>query len=93
MRLDYEDAAKRDVRYRTGWYHSGGLTMKNSDVYLTARQVRERYGGCSDMALWRWLQDEAMQFPRPLIINGRRLWKILDLEIFEERQSVKQTVD
>ncbi|AWN40695.1 transcriptional regulator [Methylobacterium durans] len=64
--------------------------MKSSDVYLTARQVRERYGSCSDMALWRWLQDEAMQFPRPLVISGRRFWKLVDLEHFEERQATKQ---
>jgi predicted DNA-binding transcriptional regulator AlpA len=65
--------------------------MKNSDIYLTARQVRERYGSCSDMTLWRLIQDEAMQFPRPLVINGRRFFKISDLEGFEGRQAAKQT--
>lgn len=64
--------------------------MRKVDFYLTARQVRNRYGGCSNMALWRWLQDDTMQFPRPLVINRRRLWKIADLEHFEEKQAAKQ---
>jgi predicted DNA-binding transcriptional regulator AlpA len=53
--------------------------MKDEDVYLTAAQVRNRYGGMSDMCLWRWLRDERLNFPRPLIINGRRYWRLREL--------------
>ena len=63
--------------------------MLKPDIYLTARQVRERYGNCSDMCIWRWLNDTAMNFPKPLVINSRRLWKIADLEAFEVRQATK----
>ena len=38
-------------------------------IYLNAAQVRSRYGGMSDMALWRWLRDETLGFPKPLIIR------------------------
>ena len=31
-------------------------------VYLKATQVRERYGGISDMTLWRWLRDKEWAF-------------------------------
>ena len=44
--------------------------------FLTAKQVRARFGGISDMSLWRWLQDEQLGFPRPLIINRRRFFVI-----------------
>jgi len=27
------------------------------------------------MTLWRWLQDEKLGFPRPLVIHGRRYWR------------------
>ncbi|GJD51767.1 hypothetical protein OPKNFCMD_4525 [Methylobacterium crusticola] len=64
--------------------------MSKSVVYLTARQVRERYGNCSDMAIWRWLRNEDLSFPKPLTINGRRLWKEGDLEAFEKQQAIKQ---
>jgi predicted DNA-binding transcriptional regulator AlpA len=53
--------------------------------YLTAAQVRARFGGISDMSLWRWLQDEQLGFPRPLIINRRRFFRLDQIEAFELR--------
>ena len=47
--------------------------------FLPAGKVRARYG-VSDMSLWRWLRDDALCFPHPLRINGRRFWKLEDLE-------------
>ena len=64
--------------------------MNKPDIYLTSRQIRERYGNCSDMCIWRWLNDDSMEFPKPLVINRRRLWKVADLEAFELRQASKQ---
>jgi predicted DNA-binding transcriptional regulator AlpA len=52
-------------------------------TYLTAGQVRRRYGGMSDMALWRWLRDEKLGFPQPLRINRRRFWREMDLIAWE----------
>jgi predicted DNA-binding transcriptional regulator AlpA len=51
-------------------------------TFLPASQVRVRYG-VSDMALWRWLRKEQLNFPRPIRINGRRFWKRTDLEAWE----------
>jgi predicted DNA-binding transcriptional regulator AlpA len=61
--------------------------MKDEDVYLTAAQVRSRYGGMSDMCLWRWLRDERLNFPRPLIINGRRYWRLRELIAWERARA------
>ena len=52
-------------------------------VYLTSKQVRERYGGISDMSLWRWLNNPALSFPKPLVINRRRFFALSGLEKFE----------
>jgi predicted DNA-binding transcriptional regulator AlpA len=52
-------------------------------TYLTAAQVRARFGGISDMALWRWLHDDELGFPQPLRIQGRRFWKAADLTAWE----------
>ena len=52
-------------------------------TYLNAAQVRTRYGGVSDMALWRWLQDDDLGFPKPFRINRRRFWKASDLTAWE----------
>jgi len=56
-------------------------------IYLNAAQVRTRYGGISDMALWRWLRDKDLQFPQPIRINGRRFWKASDLHAWERRRA------
>jgi len=50
------------------------VSVDATTIYLNAAQVRTRYGGMSDMALWRWLQDETLGFPKPLVINNRRFW-------------------
>ena len=54
-----------------------------SDVLLTARQVRQRYGDKSDMWLWRVLRDEP-QFPRPIYIRKQRYFRLRDLLAFED---------
>lgn len=54
--------------------------------YLTATQVRERFGRISDMTLWRWLQDAALGFPAPVVIQRRRFFRVDEIEAFEARQ-------
>lgn len=56
------------------------------ETFLPARGVRARYS-VSDMSLWRWLRDEALSFPRPLRINGRRFWRLSDLESWEKSRA------
>jgi predicted DNA-binding transcriptional regulator AlpA len=56
------------------------------DVLLPARRVRERLGNRSDMWLWRQLKFDP-QFPRPLIINGRRYWWLSALRSYEQSKT------
>lgn len=46
---------------------------------IPSATVREICGGISDMSLWRWLNDPAMHFPRPLVISRRRYWREADI--------------
>lgn len=55
--------------------------------YLTARQVRARFGNVSDMSIWRWTRDPKLGFPQPIRINRRRLFKEADIAAFEARQA------
>jgi predicted DNA-binding transcriptional regulator AlpA len=52
-----------------------------NNVYLSAPQVKYRYGGISDMTLWRWLNKD---FPKPVVIAGRRYWYLPTLQIYEK---------
>ena len=60
------------------------------DVYLSARQVRTRYGNVSEQALWRWLRDEKLNFPKPIYINQFRYWKLADLMSWERERPAQR---
>jgi predicted DNA-binding transcriptional regulator AlpA len=53
-----------------------------AEIYLTAPQVRRRFGDKSDMWLWRLLREEPA-FPRPVRIRNQRYWRVTDLVAFE----------
>lgn len=55
---------------------------------IPAAAVRELCGGVSDMSIWRWLNDPAMGFPKPVYIARRRYWKEADIvEWLESRET------
>ena len=51
--------------------------------FATAPQVCERYGGRSQMWLWRKLRDDP-KFPRPTYLGRLRFFKISELEEYEQ---------
>ena len=53
-----------------------------NEVFLTGRQVRQRYANASPMWLWR-REHDASGFPLPVVIAGRKLWKLSALEAWE----------
>ena len=54
---------------------------------ITAATVRELCGGVSDMTLWRWLDNPAMNFPKPIRIGARRYWREAEVIGWLEAQS------
>ena len=58
----------------------------DSDVYLDAPAVKRRYGGRSDMALWRWARDPKLGFPQPIYIQKNRYWRLVDLIEWERKR-------
>jgi predicted DNA-binding transcriptional regulator AlpA len=57
-------------------------TNPANDGFLTSAQVRQRYGGASEMWLHRRLRDGS-GFPQPMIVEKRRFWKLSELEAWE----------
>jgi hypothetical protein len=56
--------------------------------YLNSRQVRTRYGGISDMTLWRWCGDPTVAFPAPALrINRQKFWDEAALDAFDAAQA------
>lgn len=60
--------------------------QRPDDTLMTASQVREHFGSISEMTLWRWLRDTAMDFPAPIVINRRRFWPRSEIAAFAARQ-------
>jgi predicted DNA-binding transcriptional regulator AlpA len=54
---------------------------------LTAAAVRDAFGGVSDMTLWRWLNDPALNFPKPIYIARRRYWREADVSAWLDAQA------
>jgi predicted DNA-binding transcriptional regulator AlpA len=54
---------------------------------IPAAIVRDLCGGISDMSLWRWLNDPALNFPRPIYISRRRYWRQVDVLAWVEIQA------
>jgi predicted DNA-binding transcriptional regulator AlpA len=59
-------------------------------TYLSAPQVRCRYGKRSEMWLYRQLANDPT-FPRPLFISTRRYWRVAELIAWERTKTTKDT--
>ena len=51
--------------------------------YLTAKNVRARFAGISEMTLWRWLNES--DFPKPVMINHRRYFVASEIDAYQKR--------
>ena len=52
------------------------------ECLIPARDVWERY--CiTSRTLSRWLDRYELDFPRPLIVNGRRYFRLTEIEMWE----------
>ena len=58
-----------------------------TEAFMSSREVCERYG-MSLVTLRRYLDNERLGFPQPLIINARRkLWRVADLVEWEQSRT------
>ena len=64
------------------------MNTSTSDNMLPAATVWKRYGK-TDRTLDRWLKDETLGFPRPVIIRNRRYFKEAELLNWEIAQASK----
>ncbi|WP_235857738.1 helix-turn-helix transcriptional regulator [Marimonas lutisalis] len=57
---------------------------------ISANAVRILCGDVSDMTLWRWLNDPAMNFPKPFYIARRRYWREADILAWLDAQEASE---
>jgi hypothetical protein len=54
--------------------------------YLAAKRVQERYD-ITDRTLDRWLNNPEIDFPRPMVVNGRRYFRETELVAWERKRA------
>jgi predicted DNA-binding transcriptional regulator AlpA len=60
------------------------IDLSKAEEWLLSSQVKAIFK-FSDMALWRWLDDEELGFPKPIKVMGRNYWRQCDIAAFQER--------
>jgi hypothetical protein len=68
-----------------------GITGRSSgddggSCLVPARKVQDRYD-IVDRTLDRWLANQALNFPKPVIINRRRYWRVSELVAWERQRA------
>ena len=61
-------------------------TETSSSSLLPARKVQERYD-IADRTLDRWLRIPSLEFPRPVVINSRRYFRVHELVEWERKRA------
>jgi predicted DNA-binding transcriptional regulator AlpA len=67
-------------------------TRLSDEALITARQLRDLLGGCSEMHIWRLLNKRELQplaFPKPIKINGRNYFRLRAIRRWIEKQEAK----
>lgn len=62
--------------------------MAGERRYIPTKQVRKRYGDCSEMTIYRWVRDPRLGFPQPFKLRpgGPNFFDIDELDEFDERR-------
>lgn len=59
--------------------------QQTPEQLLDAPQVRQLFGGISEMTLFNWQRDDRLNFPKPIVIRRRRYWRAGDISAFQSR--------
>jgi predicted DNA-binding transcriptional regulator AlpA len=65
------------------------MSVQTGERCITAPQLRKRFGGRSDVWLWRLLNDNRAHFPRPVMVRRNRYWRLSEVEAWEEANRSK----
>jgi predicted DNA-binding transcriptional regulator AlpA len=66
----------------------GANKVSSDKQYIIRRKLRARFGGISDMTLWRWENDEKLAFPTAIEINGRKYYDLAEIEAWERTRTI-----
>ncbi|MEY9100508.1 putative DNA-binding transcriptional regulator AlpA [Sinorhizobium fredii] len=60
--------------------------QSTSGAYLTSNQVLARYS-IAPITFYRWQKNTALGFPKPMVINRRKFFRVDDLTAWERERA------
>ncbi|WP_169739519.1 helix-turn-helix transcriptional regulator [Thioclava pacifica] len=66
--------------------------MSNPDQLMSSGQVREIFGGLSRAALYRWENDDRLEFPKAIVIGNRKFFRKNEIVEFQQKRAGIKTV-
>jgi predicted DNA-binding transcriptional regulator AlpA len=66
------------------------IAARSNSPLLPARNVLKRYD-IADRTLDRWLNNELLGFPRPIVINKRRYFRECELQDWERARATAKS--
>ena len=60
--------------------------MSQPKQYLPAKCFRARYG-ITPMTEWRWLHNESLALPKPVLIQRRKYYDLAEIEAWERKRT------
>ncbi len=61
-------------------------SSNTSTTYLTTGQVLARYS-IAPITFYRWQKNEVLAFPKPMVINRRKFFRVDDLTAWERQRA------
>jgi predicted DNA-binding transcriptional regulator AlpA len=56
------------------------ITPSSTEGPMASQAKLAEHFDTSQMTIWRWRQDPALDFPKPIAIHGRNYWSIAAVE-------------
>jgi hypothetical protein len=63
----------------------------DDDALMPTPQMQAMLGGVCDMTIWRWRNNPKMNFPKPIVINGRNYWQVGKFRRFIAERAADQS--
>ncbi len=57
------------------------------EEWVGTKQVRARYNHVCARTIDRWIAAPKLDFPKPTMINGRRFWRVSQLQQWERKRA------
>jgi len=61
------------------------MPRDDMDELVTDTAVRKEFGAITHVTMWRWTNDPALDFPKPVKIRSRNYRSRREVEAFKER--------